>query len=83
MNWLNFFETLFKVFPVLEKWIDLQILELPMKQKEHDEKTGIRETRLQRKLVKVRFKRDKRRKRIERKRDRRDVPILEEKKDNE
>lgn len=86
MSWLNFFETLFKVFPVLEKWIELKTAELPMKKREHEEKTANREARAEKKLIGIRFRRDKKKKRTEKKRKRRgiDVPILEEeKKDNE
>lgn len=82
MNWLKFWETLLSIFPFLEKYIDLKIAELPMKVKEHDEKTELREKRLERRLIKVSFKTDRTRKRKQRKRDKKDVQVVEEENDN-
>lgn len=80
MNWLSFFEKIFKIFPVLEKWIELKVAELPMKEVEHKEKTPLRVERTKKKLIGVRFRKDKKKKRTDRKRKRKgiDVPILEE-----
>lgn len=71
MNWLSFLESLVKVFPFMEKVVDLQRDKIDMKETEHEEKTPIREIKVEKKTTIKRWRLDKRLARIMRKRKRR------------
>ena len=73
MNWLGILEGLLKIFPFLEKWIDLKSQELPMKIKEHEEKEDLRVIENDIKEERKDFKLRKVKKRITRKSNKREL----------
>lgn len=71
MSWIDFLDRLVRVFPFLEKWVDLQAMKIPMKKKEHEEREDLRNINNDIKEQRREYKRDKRAKKYERKRNKR------------
>lgn len=82
MKWIDFLNSLLRVFPFLEKWIDLQEKKLPMKIDEHNERKEVREIDAkwdaEKKNDKRRFKDAKRDKRIKKKAKKKNLELDEE-----